>query len=606
MAGTEPPDKGKETGGGDYQANDGDNRTFNQQSKTNQNETNPLQLSYADRLKTNVRFDQRLKRNVLEITLEKTGKDSEMDVGQADIVRIFNTLGIDIATQVQGYQVQFKGKVSLISVWMGPGINLERFCKDVNIRVKEGVMTGMIRPAGKTDVKVTIVGLDFNTPDTFVFDYLSKFGVVTSQTVAYSKFEIGPFKGKFNGERKFQVDFKNASRQMGTFHLIDGCKVKVFYRGNKKTCGRCHKFADGCPGKSIAKDCESNGGARVLLSQHMETLWSAIGFVPANFELEDKENIGDLVNEAENNAPLLAATSFPPISRPEPTSRDTEKFNGITIRNIPSTLNDKDILQFLINYGVPFGHDPGLIEITKKPRNTSVFVDGLTPEQVQTIFQSLHFPETNQKFFDVPIYCKPLRNMTPMKTTIDNKDTTKGDSDDIKASANPKEPGATETDSNPAPPQVKDPTIGLSRSQQKKEAKKVKEKKKQEEKKREEEIKKNEVNKKDQVQKNLDQIKKDFMKNKDLDSSACLEDHFEFDDSLATLTPSVSKESGSKFFSTTPLEMSPTPLKSFAARQIVVESIVQNQGKNDREKRMMTPENEERSTRFKEGKGALD
>ena len=36
--------------------------------------------SYADKLKTNVRWDQRLKRNILEICLEKTNKDVFVDV----------------------------------------------------------------------------------------------------------------------------------------------------------------------------------------------------------------------------------------------------------------------------------------------------------------------------------------------------------------------------------------------------------------------------------------------------------------------------------------------------------------------------------------------
>ena len=38
--------------------------------------------TYASRLKTNVNYDQRLKRNVLEITLEKTDKDVEIVVDQ--------------------------------------------------------------------------------------------------------------------------------------------------------------------------------------------------------------------------------------------------------------------------------------------------------------------------------------------------------------------------------------------------------------------------------------------------------------------------------------------------------------------------------------------
>ena len=53
--------------------------------------------SYSDRLKTNVRYDQRLKRNVLEITLEKTNNDAAIDeVSPEDIARVLKTLGIDI------------------------------------------------------------------------------------------------------------------------------------------------------------------------------------------------------------------------------------------------------------------------------------------------------------------------------------------------------------------------------------------------------------------------------------------------------------------------------------------------------------------------------
>ena len=76
-------------------------------------------------------------------------------------------------------------------------------------------MTGLIKPAGKKDVTVTVDGLDFNTPDTFFIDYLSKFGVVLSNAVVYTKSEPGPLKGKFNGGRKFQVRFLKIKQANG-------------------------------------------------------------------------------------------------------------------------------------------------------------------------------------------------------------------------------------------------------------------------------------------------------------------------------------------------------------------------------------------------------
>ena len=44
--------------------------------------------SYAQRLRTNINYDQRLKRNKLEITAEKTEKDSEIILSQESIARV--------------------------------------------------------------------------------------------------------------------------------------------------------------------------------------------------------------------------------------------------------------------------------------------------------------------------------------------------------------------------------------------------------------------------------------------------------------------------------------------------------------------------------------
>ena len=51
-------------------------------------------ISYADRLKTNVNYNQRLKRNVLEIMLEKTEKDADIFVDQNCVARVCKSIGI--------------------------------------------------------------------------------------------------------------------------------------------------------------------------------------------------------------------------------------------------------------------------------------------------------------------------------------------------------------------------------------------------------------------------------------------------------------------------------------------------------------------------------
>ena len=236
---------------------------------------------------------------------------------------------------------------------MAAGISMDRFCKDVSIKVTKGVTTCMIRPAGKKDVMATVVGLDFNTPDSFVVDYFNKFGVVLNNNAILSKSEKGPFKGKYNGERKFQVDFSKSSRQMGTYHLIDGNKVRVLYRGNMKTCGRCHNSAKNCPGEAIAKNCAAGGGKQVFLSDHMKILWNEIGFVPTSFSLEEDEKTEDDIQQQSKDDQALSKASFKPsMKTQDPTSRDIELSDGIVIRNFPKALEEKDIHTFLSNHMV--------------------------------------------------------------------------------------------------------------------------------------------------------------------------------------------------------------------------------------------------------------
>jgi hypothetical protein len=72
--------------------------------------------------------------------------------------------------------------------------------------------------------------------------------------------------------------------KMGTYHFLDGARVRVFYNGNEKTCGRCHQGQSGCPGGGLSKECEKEGGVRRLLTDHMRKLWAEINFTPTSFD----------------------------------------------------------------------------------------------------------------------------------------------------------------------------------------------------------------------------------------------------------------------------------------------------------------------------------
>ena len=355
---------------------------------------------YSEKLKTHVTWDNKLRRNVLEITLDKK-EDTFVDLGQEPIYRLFRTLGINSEKEVEGY---FQ-KSHSIHVWLVNGINLDRFCKNESIRVTKDIKTGFIRPAGKKEVTVTISGLDFNTPDTFVMGYLAKFGTVVTTAVLYDKYKDGPFRGKYNGERKYQVDFTSSKTAMGTFHIIDGSRVRVYYPGNKKTCGRCHKTVENCVGDAVAKDCEENDGPRVPLVDHMKNLWLAIGFQPKDFNLDTEDETNDAVIK---DKPRFS----PKIDRPNPSEEDNHKFDGVSIKNFPKETKEAEIIDFLLSKGLPEDFTKDKIEVGS---HGNVEVTRISPQTCREIISKIHFAETRQKYFGKPIYCRAIRELTPVK-----------------------------------------------------------------------------------------------------------------------------------------------------------------------------------------------
>ena len=118
---------------------------------------------------------------------------------------------------------------------------------------------------------VNIRGLNFNTPDSLVMNYLGKFGSIKSNKVVYDTDKEGPFEGIRNGTRKYMIDF-TGGRNMGTFHIIDGAYVTIHSSGIKRTCARCHQSSINCVGGSFAKQCEENGGPKIKLVDHMSCL----------------------------------------------------------------------------------------------------------------------------------------------------------------------------------------------------------------------------------------------------------------------------------------------------------------------------------------------
>ena len=132
--------------------------------------------------------------------------------------------------------------------------------------------------------------------------------------------------------------------------------------------------------------------------------------------MDESDKTEDDVEQATKDATATTKTGFPTAIKTKDTSnRDIELSDGIIIRNLPKTLDDKKIQTFLINRGLPLNHNDDEIKINRGERNTNVVINGLSSPDIQTLFSSIHFHTAKQLFFDVRLFCKPLRNMTLTK-----------------------------------------------------------------------------------------------------------------------------------------------------------------------------------------------
>ena len=250
----------------------------------------PPPPSYANRVKQNMLKIKSLERNVLDITIEKNDQHQIVNLSGEEVERVCQLIGMRCGAETEGYQVQYRGKYITVSVWAKPRIGLERFNSEGPIVFSEDLMITSVRPAASKEVMVLFTGLPFNTPDEMVKEYLECFGAKLKTGVpTLGRYTGGPWKGQYNGERRYRADFSNQVVPMGTYHLLGGTRVRVLYNGNTNTCARCHKAPTQCMGGGKAKVCGDKGGPRVNLKDHMLHLWRRVGYVSGDTSGDTEE-----------------------------------------------------------------------------------------------------------------------------------------------------------------------------------------------------------------------------------------------------------------------------------------------------------------------------
>ena len=259
----------------------------------------------------NAKKHKKLNRNVINVILEKL-RSEQYNFGDELVGEICQVIGVNVGTQTMGYQVHFTPREITLSVVLRPEIGAERFCSQEVKHVRDGLRIVAVKPDNLRVVKLRIVGLYFNTPDSLVIEYLENFGIkVTSQTSNMDTYREGPWRGQLNGERVYQAEVHSQKCPMGSYHLIDGARVKVIYTGNTRTCARCHSPPDQCPGNGIARQCEAEGTDRVSLSLHLKQLGEKLSNINkggANGEAAREKEEGRHGNPAGTGTPSDAGT----------------------------------------------------------------------------------------------------------------------------------------------------------------------------------------------------------------------------------------------------------------------------------------------------------
>ena len=214
---------------------------------------------------------------------------------------------------------------------------------------------------------------------------------------------------------------------MGTFHYLDGAKIKIFYKGNLFTCGRCHKGRNSCEGEAIAKTCMEKGGQRVSLFDHMRTLWGQIDFHPTSFKLpEQEEESGetDTSERKDGDKEIVELSTIPAKVNPNVIEENPEKYVGLGINNLPPDITDSEILKFLkdevhedldmVNYNI-------LRPDTNRYGTKVEIFSGLSGATICAAYRKLDSNVNPQKktqmywlqYKQLPVYLTRRKNLTP-------------------------------------------------------------------------------------------------------------------------------------------------------------------------------------------------
>ena len=272
---------------------------------------------------------------------------------------------------------------------------------------ESGIRAVNVKPVGKREVVINLKGIHPNTRDDGVINYLEKYGKIVTNKVVHGVFTEGPLKGFCNSDRAYKIELR-PNVNIGTYHVVDGHKITARYPGQKQTCARCFETPNKCPGRGMARNCETAGGLRVEFCDYIQNLWETIGYSPENVELSNHLNGDENIPPGEFKS--QEGGHFTPM-RPEPL-KDTS-FVGVSVKTFPKDVDHGAVIELLIMAGLPEENKDDVLMRS----NATVTIKNLTNEISSIMIDNLH----QKKVMGRKILCNGIVPLTPKKDEQTNE-----------------------------------------------------------------------------------------------------------------------------------------------------------------------------------------
>ena len=357
---------------------------------------------------TSLNISKRRKTNTLEVRLDKE-QGAGFSLNSEEIERLLRRLKVN-SSQFSMVQACPERK-NVVYITFAPGVDLKKFVNQTeSLILKEGIRTTTIQPVGQREVSVTVYGLHPDTRDEAVIEYLNSHGVVNKKDpIVYSVYPGAPgsniLAGKHNGNRSYMVEIK---RNMGSYHIIDGEKVSIRYRGQIKTCANCHQVEPLCIGKAKAKDCTA---PRVLLSEHMRVYWASINFTPSTPDMNEVDTDEELEKVSGS-----IIRSLPQSVEPSSPGR-IDLYSGIVVRGFVKDKDTEDIIKLLKESGLPETFGVEDLQIVPKYNSTTVNIHELQPDICTAMSKNIQGKTCDNKQLTVSVLVKESPAKSNPETT---------------------------------------------------------------------------------------------------------------------------------------------------------------------------------------------